>query len=228
MEFDKFAGEYSSILDKNVAVSGEGSAYFARYKAQYLHRTLPALSFGKILDFGCGVGMLCGFLKEYFPKLQLHGFDVSEASLEKVSSDLKRAGYFTSNLSELSCDYDLIIVANVMHHIIPHQRREAIQELADRLANGGRIAIFEHNPLNPLTRWVVERCPFDEDAQLLPRSETTQYLRDANLHIQRRDYIVFMPHFLRGLRPLEPWLAWLPMGAQYVLMAEKRLSNVLS
>src|SRR5262249_2235541 len=104
MEFDKFAGEYSSILNKNVAVSGEGCAYFARYKAQYLHRILPALSSGKILDFGCGVGLLCGFLKEYFPKVQLHGFDISEASVEKVSSDLKRVGCFTSDISELSRD----------------------------------------------------------------------------------------------------------------------------
>jgi hypothetical protein len=39
--------------------------------------------------------------------------------------------------------------------------------------------------------------------------------------LMRRDYIVFMPRFLAFLRPLEPWLTWLPMGAQYVVLAEK-------
>jgi hypothetical protein len=30
-----------------------------------------------------------------------------------------------------------------------------------------------------------------------------------------------MPHFLCWLRGLEPWLASLPFGAQYVLLGEK-------
>ena len=32
---------------------------------------------------------------------------------------------------------------------------------------------------------------------------------------------VFFPHFLRGLRPLEPALAWLPLGGQYFVRAIK-------
>jgi hypothetical protein len=39
----------------------------------------------------------------------------------------------------------------------------------------------------------------------------------------RRDYILFLPHVLAWLRPVEPWLAWLPMGAQYLMMAEKHV-----
>ena len=44
----------------------------------------------------------------------------------------------------------------------------------------------------------------------------------ANLTRIRRDYIVFMPHALASLRFLEPSLAWLPLGAQYVVLGEKR------
>jgi hypothetical protein len=93
--------------------------------------------------------------------------------------------------------------------------------LTDRLAPKGILAFFEHNPANPITRRVVERCPFDADAILLSPAEMAGYLRRAKLRLMRRDYIVFMPRFLASLRPLEPWLAWLPMGAQYAVLAEK-------
>jgi hypothetical protein len=83
------------------------------------------------------------------------------------------------------------------------------------------LVIFEHNPANPVTRWVVERCPFDHDAILLPPSETCDYARAAGLRVLRRDYIVFMPRPLAWLRPMEPWLAWLPAGAQYAMSARK-------
>jgi len=50
----------------------------------------------------------------------------------------------------------------------------------------------------------VERCPFDADAILLSPAEMAGYLGRAKLRLMRRDYIVFMPRFLRSLRPLEP------------------------
>jgi len=225
MEFDQFACDYEHTLDRNIAISGETSTYFARYKALYLRRLLSPLFSGKVLEFGCGIGMLSGFLKEYLPAIQLDGFDVSKESLRRVAAGLRRQGIFTSDPDDLGSDYSLIVVANVMHHIAPEERRTVVQELADRLASGGRVAIFEHNPANPLTRWAVEHCPFDEDVVLLAPRETNQYLSQANLRVLRRDYIVFMPHFLAPLRLLEPWLAWLPIGGQYVIIAQRRDSE---
>ena len=221
MQFDQFADQYEQVLDRTVAVSGEDSAYFAEYKARYLRRVLSTLLSGKALDFGCGVGLLSRFLKTYFPAVQLDGFDVSPDSLDKIDDRLKSQGHFTSSAADLAHDYGLIVVANVMHHIVPGEREALIRDLAGRLAARGVLAIFEHNPANPVTRAVVEHCPFDADAILLPPAETTGYLGRANLRLMRRDYIVFMPRFLAFLRPLEPWLRWLPMGAQYVVLAEK-------
>ena len=75
--------------------------------------------------------------------------------------------------------------------------------------------------MNPLTQWVVKHCPFDDDAVLLRPREAARYFAGAGLSIARRDYIVFMPHLLSLLRPFEPWLAWLPLGAQYAVLGEK-------
>ena len=221
MHFDRFASDYRQMLDQSLAVSGQDSSYFAEYKARYLRRLLsPELS-GKALDFGCGIGLLSGFLKRHLPAIQLDGFDVSQDSIRKVESGLTVQGTFTCDWSQLARDYQLIVISNVMHHIPPQQRRDVIHELADRLKPGGLLAIFEHNPANPVTRWVVDHCPFDDDATLLPPAETREYVNDAQLSMKRCDYIVFLPHFLAWLRFVEPWLFWLPMGAQYVIVAEK-------
>jgi SAM-dependent methyltransferase len=221
MDFDRFAQDYSTVLDRSLALSGEDSSYFAEYKALYLRHLLGPSFSGKVLDFGCGVGLLARFLQTHLPAAHVHGFDVSKDSIAKVDPALSSRGMFTSSLADLARDYDLIVIANVMHHIPPDQRPNALGDLAQRLRERGLLSIFEHNPANPLTRWVVERCPFDDDAVLLPSAETVQRVQAAGLQLRRRDYTVFMPGFLHWLRPLERYLCWLPLGAQYAVVAEK-------
>ena len=221
MDFDRFAGEYSRVLDDSLSMSGEDSSYFAEYKALYLKRVLGSSFAGKVLDFGCGVGLLAHYLQIHLPEALINGFDVSQGSIAKVDPALSSRGLFSSALEDLPKDYDLIVVANVMHHIAPEQRPSVLQDLASRLRPEGTISIFEHNPANPVTRWVVEHCPFDDDAILLPPRETAAWLEGAGLRLTRRDYIVFLPSFMRRFRALESRLGWLRLGAQYVILAAK-------
>jgi SAM-dependent methyltransferase len=221
MQFDQFAGDYKHLLDQSIAASGEDSNYFAEYKALYLARILGSHFSGKILDFGCGVGLLSSALKKHLPGSRLDGFDLSRDSIARIDPALSAQGLFTPEADHLPRDYNLVVTANVMHHIIPAQRSATIADLAGRLAPQGKLAIIEHNPANPLTRRAVGRCPFDEDAVLLKPAEAVWLVKRAGLKRLRRDYIVFMPHILSALRPLEPWLAWLPLGAQYAVLGEK-------
>jgi SAM-dependent methyltransferase len=221
MDFNRFAEDYTHVLDRSLAMSGGDSSYFAEYKALYLRRMLGPSFAGKILDFGCGVGLVAHYIRKHLTAARIDGFDVSEESIAKVDYALSEQGLFTSTLHELAQDYDLIVVAMVMHHIVPEQRPEVLQSLTSRLSCGGLLSIFEHNPGNPMTRWVVEHCPFDDDAVLLPVRETAERLQAAGLRLKRRDYIVFVPPFLQWLRPVESSLAWLPLGAQYVITAAK-------
>jgi len=41
-----------------------------------------------------------------------------------------------------------------------------LRRCGDALAEGGSLFVFEHNPLNPLTRYVFERCVFDRAGYL--------------------------------------------------------------
>lgn len=221
MQFDQYAGNYKRVLDQSIAASGEDSNYFAEYKAVYLARVLGRGFSGRILDFGCGVGLLSGFLRKHLPSARLDGFDVSGESIARMDHSLTAQGVFTSEEDHLGKDYDLIVSANVMHHVAREQRARTIASLASRLAPRGKLAVIEHNPANPLTRRAVDRCPFDQGVALLPPAETLSLLQAAALQLLRRDYIVFMPRVLALLRPLEPWLAWLPLGAQYAVIGEK-------
>jgi cyclopropane fatty-acyl-phospholipid synthase-like methyltransferase len=217
-DFDRHADKYADILDRCVRFTGEGTRYWAERKAEYLVRLLGAGFQGRTLDYGCGVGMLSRALVEHLPDVRLDGYDVSEESLRKLEPGLASRGTFTTDVGKLGADYDLIVAANVLHHVEPARRPATFAALKDRLRPGGRLAVFEHNPFNPVTRWIVSECEFDKDAILLPLRETADRMKASGLEVRRRDYITFFPGFMSGLRGLESLLAWCPLGAQYAVL----------
>jgi 2-polyprenyl-3-methyl-5-hydroxy-6-metoxy-1,4-benzoquinol methylase len=220
-EFDTVAANYEELVDHNVRVTGESSDYFAGYKAEYVARKVAPRADGKLLDYGCGVGLLSRHLKNCLRDMRIDGFDVSKGSIGRVDEGLLRQGTFSTNLNQLGHDYDVIVLCNVLHHVKLGDRSEVIREAASRLADGGKLVVFEHNPINPLTRWAVSHCSFDEDAVLLPSRETQAYFQGGELRLLWREYIVFFPRWLRWFRPLEPALSWCPLGAQYVVVADR-------
>lgn len=223
MSFDRFADRYTDILDNSVAFSGDGSDYFASIKARYLANLLGATSSfaGKILDFGCGIGLVSTQLAALLPRATLCGFDPSTESLARVPEATRARGAFVDDAKALDADFDVAFVANVLHHVPVADRPGAVSLLASRLRPGGKLVVFEHNPLNVATRVVVATCALDHDAVLLPRRETERHLRNAGLRVARHDYITFFPKLLAPLRPLEKHIGWLPLGAQYAVVGEK-------
>ena len=165
--FDKFAGDYKSVVDETVAWAGDDLLYYAEYKAKYIAQVLGRTFSGKALDFGCGIGLLSRLLKRLLPSLAVDGFDVSTSSLLQVDPELRAQGVFTSHRGHLDHDYDLIIAANVLHHVPPQARQDMLREIHEHLAPVGHLFVFEHNPLNPLTRVAVSRCPLDQEAVLM-------------------------------------------------------------
>ena len=219
-DFDKFAHDYKSILDKTLKFGGEKEEYFSTYKADCINRCVGKNFSGKILDYGCGVGLLSKTLLKHFPHASVDGYDVSTASIEHVPNYLKKQGCFTSDMNTLGQNYDLIVVANVLHHIKASDRESVVTEFNKFLKNNGKIIIFEHNPFNPLTCKIVKDSPLDKGVVLLPFSETIIYLKKAGFKNIRLNYIVFFPRFLSALRWAEPFLFWFPLGAQYTAIGE--------
>ena len=84
-EFDKFAKEYRTTHSTPLALTGESSAFFAEYKAQKLAQWLPEFfrqTPKKILDFGCGDGLMTHFTQKEFPNSSLYGVDPSSESIK--------------------------------------------------------------------------------------------------------------------------------------------------
>lgn len=219
-EFDQYAAEYKQLVAQSIRITGESSDYFAAYKADYIARKVAPAPGTVLLDYGCGVGLLSAHIKKRLPEVRVDGFDVSRSSVEQVEDALTGQGTFTTNESELAPAYDVIVLANVLHHVSPDERHALLKRVSARLARHGKIVVFEHNPLNPLTRRAVSECVFDKGVQLLPNRETLGYFRQDFGKVSR-DYIVFFPRWLSWLRPLEEFLGWCPLGAQYAMVASK-------
>lgn len=220
-DFDAYARDYKALHNQSIRLSGESGEYFADYKLQVLRRFCTVNDGDLVVDYGCGIGMLTGRLAGEWPRSRILGFDPSQESLKQAAQAV--AGYanirLTDSLDGARGGAALAVCANVLHHVEPRERVDVVAQLASVLAPGGRLVIFEHNPLNPLTRQSVAACPFDEGVTLLPRGETLGYVERTGLQVVRKDYIVFFPAALRALRPLEPSLAWAPLGAQYCIQA---------
>lgn len=220
-QFDRYAHDYENLHRESVRASGEEPRFFAQSKVAYIagflaHRRREPRS---VLDFGCGIGGTLGFLAEAFPGAGLNGADVSEESLRLAAETHPRAQLHPIQGGKLPMEddsMDLAIAACVFHHIPVVERAQWARELRRVLKPGGDLFVFEHNPANPLTRKVVRDCPFDEDAILLPVGETGRLLSDAGFTGTRHDYMTFFPHALGFLRPLERFIGWCPLGAQYV------------
>jgi SAM-dependent methyltransferase len=220
-QFDRYARDYHDLNAAAVRASGETPDYFAALKASYMSRAAPLPEDGAlraILDFGCGIGGGIPHLRRAFPDARLHGVDASGVSIamaRTASADAQFSVIEDNRLPLPDATFDLALAACVFHHIAPVERLHWMRELHRVLKPGGKLFVFEHNPLNPLTRKVVRECPFDEDAILLPRGEALALLADAGFREAKSDYIVFFPRMLAALRPLERWLSRLPLGAQY-------------
>lgn len=216
-DFDRFASEYVSRHKVNVALSGEEPAYFADYKLHCIERLVGAGYREPILDFGCGVGMLTERLGRRFP--EVHGYDPSSECLA-VARNRCGATFHGDESSLPDRHFGLVILANVLHHVPVAGRSDLLRRIASRVRPGtGRLVVFEHNPINPLTRYVVSRCEFDEEAVLLWPWELKRLLGSCGYSAIDERFIVFFPKALAALRGLEPLLGWLPLGAQTMVVA---------
>jgi SAM-dependent methyltransferase len=224
-EFDAFAEDYDKALGQGIAVSGERKEYFAQGRINWLVECLAELRFtpARILDFGCGIGTSIPFLLAVPGSQRLTGVEVSDKSLE-VARRLhgsERATFQTCAAYQPAAEIDLAFCNGVFHHIPVAERPRAIRYLLDSLRPGGLLALWENNPWNPGTRYVMSRIPFDRDAIMLAARETRSLCRTAGFEILRTDFLFIFPRFMSWFRPLESFLHRLPLGAQYQVLARR-------
>ena len=214
-EFDEFADSYDKTLKAALPAGLDEDQYFARYKIDFLAAATRNRNIRSILDFGCGAGRSLEYLTNAFPRASIYGYDPSSESIRLASQRVATAKLSTDWHDVEQQAFDVVFVANVFHHIPRNEIASWLERCRKILAAQGKIFIFEHNPRNPVTRYVFERCPFDADAKMIPRQELIDLGLGAGLKIASTRYTLFFPKPLKVFRPLERWMGWLPIGAQY-------------
>jgi trans-aconitate methyltransferase len=222
-EFDDYASNYTQLVNDSLKATGYDATHFVERKLDRLRSINAPIRDApfNFLDYGCGSGNLFSRFAEFFPKARYVGVDASQEMIRECRTKYAASFYELRDSAWKAERYQVIFAAGVFHHI-PHAQHAAIaQELIGLLARpGGKMIVWEHNPLNPFTRKVVRDCAFDRDAVLVPPSTMQQmFSRFPPLRVQLA-YTTFFPKALAFLNPLEHYFEWLPLGGQYVVIAE--------
>ncbi len=232
-EFDAYAADYSAGMDVGLKrCLGSSAESFIEVKASWLLRYLERFPLRgnaaspRLLDYGCGAGTLLHVLSKMKFPAALSGCDVSQEMLKEASKRWPQGEPTRFELIEGRAPYadrsfDLVVISAVMHHVEIPQRNQVYADALRLLSTGGRLIVFEHNPYNPVTQWVVRHTPIDQNAIMLRPGEVVRGLNAIGKVATRTEYLMFFPPRLTLLRPCERLLAWFPLGAQYAVAAEK-------
>ena len=223
-EFDLLADEYHDQHAANVVITGEGPEYFAEYKIADLAALVQSkgLAAAQIFDFGSGIGNSVPYFRKHFEQSKLYCGDVSSRSIEIARTRFPGKEQYVLIGKDIPLpphSQDIVFSACVFHHIPHEEHAHWLAELRRVTRPGGLLAIYEHNPLNPLTMHAVNTCPLDVNARLIRASTMRQRALLSGWADARVDYRLFFPSMLKSLRPMERHLGWLGLGAQYRMAA---------
>ena len=238
-EFESYAKGYSGGMENPIIrLTGGSFDAFIEMKVRWLLIDLARnpLSYVRspeditLLDFGCGSGELLQALRKMGFKGKLEGCDVSKGMLEEAVKRWNHGPVAPLHLITEGDEtpfadnsYDVVVLCCVFHHIDSSRHSEIFNELIRILKPGGRIVLFEHNPLNLLTRWIVDGLTIDRNAALITARNVREMMNLKKLRNIRVNYLLFFPPRLRWrwLQQAERIISWLPFGGQYVVVGEK-------
>jgi SAM-dependent methyltransferase len=225
--FKDYVDTYQKEIQSSINFIGQDVDFFIGLKADLIvniaHRHLGNIETARVLDIGSGIGLTDHHLTPYFKNLC--GVDVEEEvvnSAKGFNSEVKYSFYDGLKLPFEDNSIDLAFSINVMHHVSPVNWEHFLKEMNRVLKPGGIGAVFEHNPLNPLTRLAVSKCEFDRDANLLHKSKLRKMFMQTGFEISESNYIVFFPFKSVLFRTAEKAIGWLPFGAQFYIAGRKK------
>ena len=227
--FDQYGKNYQDVVQGAIDFAGLEYEFFVKAKARMIRHLAAGLdraAGASLLDVGCGIGTLHDHLDGTFARIC--GVDVSEVSIEAAKARHPEFEYRVMQGNEIpypSATFDVVTAINVLHHVDPKAWPTFVLELKRVIRPRGLACVIEHNPLNPLTRLVVFRCPFDRDAHLLRAAQANRLLKAAGFAHVRASYFLLTPLSSMAAYRFERWLSALPLGAQYAAVGERPCSG---
>jgi ubiquinone/menaquinone biosynthesis C-methylase UbiE len=223
-DFDRLTGDYEDKINSAIAFAGMEHTFYIDVKRDHLVR-LATEHFGRtsgldVLDLGCGIGAYHQALETSFR--ELHGADVSSKSVEAAAQNhpfVKYESFDGVRLPYPDGRFDVVFTICVMHHVPPAQWQGFVAEMKRVLRPGGLALVFEHNPYNPATQYIVRSCDIDKDAVLLKPFQSRRIFYDAGFDDVSTRTILSVPPKGAVLSRMDRMFGRLPFGAQYYLRA---------
>lgn len=196
--FDQIATEYDGSLPPHVV------EHYLRKRVAFVRDLLPA---GRLLDVGCGTGVLASRLAD--AGYEVTGADPSRGMLEHLEQRDDRVSAVEASATDLPFgegEFDLTMCVAVMHHIAdPPAVRRALAEMVRVTRPGGLILVWDHNPRNPYWKSLMARVPQDDGSErLIPEAEVVTGLVDGGAFLVQSRQTGFVPDFVPPglLRPV--------------------------
>jgi ubiquinone/menaquinone biosynthesis C-methylase UbiE len=174
------------------------------------------------LDVGCGHGDLLRMGRPHFRSTA--GCDPSNGMLQFCQDLTVRHQSSADSLPFEDAAFDFITAVGVYHHVGADSRVALTAEVSRVLRPGGVFCVIEHNPQNPITRFIVSRTPIDAGVELLTAKETGRLLSAAGCKVLETQFFLLFPEGIhRYTRPVEDALAAFPFGGQYAIFSRSRV-----
>lgn len=222
MRLGAYKDSYRDRVRESLSVVGADSDLVLEVKAELfaelLEKHLGPARRQRVLDVGCGPGLMDRLLERRVGAL--HASDLERALVERAASANPATRYVLGDGTALPYRdgaFDAALAVCVLHHVPPARWSSFLAEVGRVVRQGGLVVVFEHNPLNPVTRAVVRRCEFDADAVLLGARRARELGREAGLVAVESRSILYFPWRGRAFRAAERALAAVPLGGQYLV-----------
>lgn len=128
---------------KGYADTGTDQATLPAQKTARFTRTLEEIKNGdKVLDIGCGVGVLTQLVKKTYPDCEVYGVDISSQAIEDNKKENPEIYYSQGTVNNLSFDnemFDVIFSGEVLEHLDDPQ--VLLTEGFRLLKDGGKMIV---------------------------------------------------------------------------------------
>jgi ubiquinone/menaquinone biosynthesis C-methylase UbiE len=187
--FDEIATAYDQSLPTHVV------EHYLSKRTRFVLEYCPR---GRVLDVGCGTGLLATRLAG--AGYDVTGVDPSEGMLEMLQARATEVdGVQGSGTALPFADdtFDLVLSVAVMHHIAdPDEVHRALGEMVRVAKPSGRILLWDHNPRNPYWKSLMARVPQDTgDERLIADHELIAGLEESGAEILLSAQLGLVPDF---------------------------------
>jgi SAM-dependent methyltransferase len=220
-EFDNYATGYGKLLEDPLRQRFASSRFFFERKLTLLldlceRYAMPTQS-ASWLDVGCGEGTFLHMGKTNFAEVA--GCDISGGMIQRCDGLNVRRQLSPRQIPFPDKKFDLVTAVCVYHHVDIADRLLLTADVSRVLKPNGLFCVIEHNPVNPITRFIVQRSPIDAHAQLLTVGNARSLARAARMDILATRYFLYFPERLYSkMAATEEILASLPFGGQYAVL----------